>query len=250
MGEFLPLLVILAFLYIIFNIRVPCSFLIRSVVIEKELRIREQMSIMGLIDSTLPLSWIIVYIVLFTIVAIVGTIILYYIIIFSCNVFPKSSGGYLFLLLELYGISLTTICYWLSAFFGKAKTACIIGPVILFITFFPYYSVCENHISASGKIAASLFPSVAFSLGLNHVLIFEDSGLGITSSTANRDIYNFRFLNSYWMLIADTIIYWILGWYFDKVWPKEYGKRYNPWFIFMPSYWCSDNEKVYIKYIL
>lgn len=42
------------------------------------------------------------------------------------------------------------------------------------------------------------------------------------------------------MLLVDFIIYLFLGWYFDKIVPKEYGIR-QPWyFLISPSYWFGS----------
>ena len=41
------------------------------------------------------------------------------------------------------------------------------------------------------------------------------------------------------LMFADIFIYFVLGWYFESIWPSEFG-THKPWyFIFLPSYWQS-----------
>lgn len=44
------------------------------------------------------------------------------------------------------------------------------------------------------------------------------------------------------MLFVDALIYLILGWYFDKVLPKEYGVRHKWYFLFTPGYWKGSSK--------
>jgi ATP-binding cassette subfamily A (ABC1) protein 3 len=45
------------------------------------------------------------------------------------------------------------------------------------------------------------------------------------------------------MMWLDTFLYCVIGLYFDKVLPREYGVRY-PWnFIFHKSFWCNKTAR-------
>jgi len=41
------------------------------------------------------------------------------------------------------------------------------------------------------------------------------------------------------MLIFDTVLYLVLAWYIEAVFPGQYGVPKPVYFFLMPSYWCS-----------
>lgn len=43
-------------------------------------------------------------------------------------------------------------------------------------------------------------------------------GLGITADTAGIELVNYTFSSMLWMLFADTVILFVLGWYAYEVW--------------------------------
>jgi len=45
------------------------------------------------------------------------------------------------------------------------------------------------------------------------------------------------------MLAIDTGLYFLLGWYFNKVFPNEFGVQLKPWFLCTPRYWCGASGK-------
>lgn len=44
------------------------------------------------------------------------------------------------------------------------------------------------------------------------------------------------------MLFVDIVIYSFLGWYFDKVAPREFGRPLPFYFILTKSYWCGQKK--------
>lgn len=44
------------------------------------------------------------------------------------------------------------------------------------------------------------------------------------------------------MMFVDIIIYSILGWYFNNVAPREFGRPLPFYFLFTKSYWFGQNK--------
>ena len=75
--------------------------------------------------------------------------------------------------------------------------------------------------------------------------VYETSGVGLTSATANADYNNFTFNEGLWLLFAGNILFLLIGLYFEEVLPKEYGTRRHPCFMFLPSTYrgcCSSSD--------
>jgi hypothetical protein len=98
-ATFLGLLYTLVFMW-------PVSRIVKQVVEEKELRIRESMKIMGLSDSVLWTTWLVLYLIIFFISAII------IIIITSSNMYQFSNKGYAFVVASLpCKLSLTALFF-------------------------------------------------------------------------------------------------------------------------------------------
>ena len=221
----LPLLLLITFL-------APTSSLIRGVVLEKENRIREGMQMMGLKTSALYSSWFWTYAVIFFVVALAISAIT------KASFFSHSDFFALFILFFAFGISTTAFCFMVAVFFSRAKTGATVGVLLYFGAFFPFYAVQGPTHSASEKTSASLMSPTAFAQAVVTLSDFEDRGQGIQfGKTANLEFRNYSFSLGLGMIIIDTLIYLLLAWYFDKVWPREYGVRSPFYFMCTPTYW-------------
>jgi hypothetical protein len=119
--------------FFVITLLYPVSRLIRGLVMEKETRIREAMRMMGLADSALIGSWVTTYVLLFAFLAAAITVLT------KRNVFNASNGGAVFIFFFLYGLSAISYAYLVSVFFNRAKAAGIIGILLFFAGYFPYY---------------------------------------------------------------------------------------------------------------
>ena len=79
----------------------PAAFLLRSIVTEKETRIREGMLMMGLDLRALYLSWWLVYAVVYSIIALFAAVI-------GLRLFPHCGFALQFFFWLLFGISTTS----------------------------------------------------------------------------------------------------------------------------------------------
>lgn len=138
----------LSFLY-------PVSRIIRSLVLEKECRIKEGklrapcsdfslfcvltfllsgMKMMGLSDTVYNSSWAITTLLQMTLVSILITLIT------ATSVFEYSNKFLVFLYFEAFSLAVINLCFLLSSFFSRSKSASLLGPMIFFGAFFPYYA--------------------------------------------------------------------------------------------------------------
>ncbi|RLO05264.1 hypothetical protein DYB28_013633, partial [Aphanomyces astaci] len=91
--------------------------------------------------------------------------------------------------------------------------------------------------AAKSKAIACLFAPAALTFGVKSLAESEASGIGITSANAGSDINNFKFTTAILFLVVDVVMYTLLGLYFERVVPKDYGVTETWYFAVTPSYW-------------
>jgi hypothetical protein len=144
-GYLLGLAIAMAFLY-------PTSRLIKSIVEEKETRMRETLYILGVKPWANWWSWLITSVFVFLVIGILVTYTL------STNVLKFSSVMYLFLWIGLFSTASIGFCFTIAAFFSKAKLASIVGPMALFAT------LLREFVSAGMSNLTAPFPHPVHSL--------------------------------------------------------------------------------------
>lgn len=223
-GFLLGLTMAMAFLY-------PVSRLIKSLVEEKELRLKETLFILGVRPWAHWWSWLVTSLVIFFFIAVVSTLVLH------INVLKYSSLGYLFVWIFFFATSCIGFSFTVASLFSRAKLAAMVGPELLFATILPkfiFFASSSNQ-AVLGKQLASLLPATAFCFGADIVANYEYAQQGIQSWNASQGDYSFNTSISF--LFFDTFLYLFLGWYLDQVLPRKYGAPLPFYFLFLPSYW-------------
>eukprot|EP01138_Halocafeteria_seosinensis_P013541 gb/GECG01013830.1/.p1 GENE.gb/GECG01013830.1/~~gb/GECG01013830.1/.p1 ORF type:complete len:1624 (+),score=205.04 gb/GECG01013830.1/:1-4872(+) len=228
-------------LFLLISFLPPTSSLIRGLVLEKEHKIREGMQMMGLSTSALYSSWFITYLLIYFVIAILISLVS------SATFFSHSNFSAVLLLFLLFGASTTAFCFMISVFFSRAKTASTIGVLLYFGGYFPFFAVEGVDHGVGEKTAASLLSPAAFALSIGVLSEFEDRGQGVRfGETANLEFRNYSYSIGVAMMFVDMLIYLLIAWYFDAVWPKEFGVRRPPHFFLTPDYWrevCGCQRK-------
>ncbi|KAJ1435103.1 hypothetical protein B484DRAFT_417255, partial [Ochromonadaceae sp. CCMP2298] len=225
----------MAFLY-------PVSRMIRALVLDKETRIREAMMMMGLSDAVYNLSWLITLSTQMTLVALLITLVT------STSVFEYSDKFYVFLYFQAFGLAVINMCFLLSTLFSRSKAASLLGPLIFFGSFFPYYAVSDPQFDAGTKTATCILAPACFALGAEVFAAYEGGQVGIQTSNTFIQTSNFSYALCVGMLLFDAVLYGVLAWYLDKVLPSEWGTALPYWFPLAPSYWLGpDAENCTIK---
>ena len=214
---------LLAFLY-------PVAQLISALVTEKELRMREYMKITGISESQVILSWYVTYSAYFFVLSILITIM-------SISLFPGTTrkGGLVlvWLLFLLFGLCTLAFCFLISSLFAKSRTASIAGTVLFFAMFFVYFAITSEE-GTYKPPALMLFPQTAFGLIIKSIASLEADASGLGFDNINTPVDGFVPSLGYSMLTLDFILYTMLGWYLNEVWPwgREFGKPRHPLFMF------------------
>ncbi|XP_067909210.1 ATP-binding cassette sub-family A member 13-like [Heterodontus francisci] len=231
-GFFFPLLMMLAWL-------ISVASMVRKLVFEKELRLEEYTKMLGVKPMVHFLVWF-----LDTFLALVVSSAFITIILKASQILPNSNGFIVFLYLLDFGVSVTAMSYLIATFFSHANTAALSACLLYIITFFPYMVLVaiQNQLNFSSQILICLLCPTAFSQGTYIITLFEGDGSGIQWNNmyeATGDGDNVSFAWICWMMIIDSVIYLILGWYLQNVFPGKYGTR-RPWYFpFTGLYWIN-----------
>ena len=216
----------------------PLSRLVKSVVEEKELRMREVMKIMGLRDWAHQLGWFLSAFFLFFWIAISFTYIT------SKSFLLKSDSFLLFLFFFLLCMSEINFAFFVSVFFSNSKLASIVAPVALFGALMPRYAFTQTNSNEQvvAKVFASLLSPTAFSFGADIIANLEYTGVGLQFSNISDGDFNFALV--LFMMWLDFYIYGFLAWYLDQVLPQEYGTPKSLFFFLHYNYWCPGRGEV------
>ncbi|XP_035527331.1 retinal-specific phospholipid-transporting ATPase ABCA4-like isoform X2 [Morone saxatilis] len=227
-----PLFMVLAWIYSV-------SMTVKSIVLEKELRLKETLKAMGVDNGVIWYTCFIDSFIMMT-----ASTALLTSIIMGGKVLNYSNPILVFLFLLTFTVTTIMQCFLMSVFFNKANLAAACSGIIYFTLYLPHV-LCfawQDRITTNMKLAVSLLSPVAFGFGTEYLSRYEEQGLGlqwdnIQTSPLEKD--TFSFLTSIFMMVFDAFLYAILAWYLDNVFPGQYGIGRPFYFPFQPSYWQS-----------
>ncbi|KAK2865907.1 hypothetical protein Q7C36_001963 [Tachysurus vachellii] len=235
MSRSMPLFMTLAWMYSV-------AIIIKGIVYEKEARLKETMRIMGLDNGILWLSWFISSLIPLLISAALLVLILK-----MGNLLPYSDPGVVYLFLVSFAIVTIMQCFLISTLFSRANLAAACGGIIYFTLYLPYV-LCvawQDYVGFGAKVVVSLLSPVAFGFGCEYFALFEEQGTGIQwdnllSSPMQEDNYNLT--TSISLMLIDAVLYGIMTWYIEAVFPGQYGIP-RPWYFpLTKSYWCGEKH--------
>lgn len=223
-------------LAIVMSTMYPMSRLTKSVVEEKELKMREVMKIMGLREWVHQISWFLSAFVLFFWIALSCTFIT------QSSFLVHSNGAILFAYFFLFCMSEINFAFFVSVFFSNSKLAAIVAPVVLFAGILPRFAFLNTNGNelVAGKTLACLLSPTAFAFGADIIASYEYSGVGVQFSNVNDGLFSFNTV--LFMMWADFFIYGFLAWYLDQVLPHEYGTAQHPLFFLNFRFWCPRSR--------
>ncbi|OPJ77309.1 retinal-specific ATP-binding cassette transporter isoform D [Patagioenas fasciata monilis] len=200
-----PIFMVLAWIYSV-------SMTVKSIVLEKEMRLKEAMKNRGVTNGVIWCTW---FLDSFGMMA-VSTFLLT--VLIMCGQVLHYSNPLLFFLFLLTFTTATIMqCFLFSTFFSKANLAAACSGVIYFTLYLPHI-VCfawQDRMTINLKILASLLSQVAFGFGTEYL---------------SR------------MMLFDAFLYGILSWYLDNVFPGDYGLP-QPWYFpVQESYWLGSRN--------
>ncbi|XP_037670546.1 ATP-binding cassette sub-family A member 3 isoform X2 [Choloepus didactylus] len=234
----LPLLLMLSFTYTSLTI-------IRAVVQEKERKLKEYMCMMGLSGWLHWSAWFLLFSLLLLVVVASMTLLLCVKVKENVAVLSSSDPSLVLVFLLCFALSSVSFSFMVSTFFSKANMAAAIGGFLYFFTYIPYFFIAPhyNWMTLSQKLFSCLLSNVAMAMGAQLIGKFEAKGTGIQwqelLSPVNVDD-DFSFGQVLGMLLLDTVLYGLVTWYVEAVFPGQFGVP-QPWYFFvLPSYWCGN----------
>uniref|UniRef100_A0A3Q2Z6G7 P-type phospholipid transporter n=1 Tax=Hippocampus comes TaxID=109280 RepID=A0A3Q2Z6G7_HIPCM len=227
-----PIFMVLAWVYSV-------SMIVKSIVLEKELRLKETLKVMGVSNSVIWSTWFIdSFLVMGTSTALLTVIIM------GGRVLNYSNPLILFLFLLTFTTATIMQCFLLSVFFNQANLAAACCGIIYFALYLPHLFcfAWQDRITKDMKILVSLMSQVAFGFGTEYLSRYEEQGQGLqwdNIQTSPLEGDEFSFLTSICMMGLDTLLYAVLAWYLDNIFPGQYGIGRPFYFPFMPCYWLN-----------
>ncbi|CAK4190139.1 unnamed protein product [Aphanomyces euteiches] len=212
------------------------SSVLVALISEKETKARELMKILGVNDSAIVVSWYITYGLVFLVAAVLQAAVA------RAMLFKNSSIVLLFAFFLLFSWSVLSFGFMISAIFSKSRTGTYIG-ILLFFVMYLVTAAFGDTSTASSKQGASFLAPAAMTFGIQTLSTAEGNGVGITTGNLSDEINNFKFSTSLVMLVFDCVLYTLLGLYFERVVPKDYGVTEKWYFLVSPSYWRKKFAK-------
>ncbi|CAD8172616.1 unnamed protein product [Paramecium pentaurelia] len=197
-----------------------------AMIYEKEKKLREGMKMMGLNNTSFYLSWIIQYLLIYTIISIIATILL------SAIVFTHTDGFVLFLNYWLFCIVLIFQSMFISVFFTRALFGLIVA-IVWYLLMYMVISLVgsgQEIVPESSYWGASISSHAGMSFAFDVMVMFEAQGRGVSMSTISTKVENYAVNIALIMHILNIFFYLIMSIYLDLVFPNEWGKKLHPLF--------------------
>ncbi|KAL2515888.1 ABC transporter A family member 2 [Forsythia ovata] len=223
-------------------------FQIAALITEKELKLRQAMTIMGLYDTAYWLSWL-TWEGTITLLSSLFTVL--FGMMFQFDFFLHNSFAVVFLLFFLFQLNMTAFAFMLSAFISKSSSSTTVGYSIFIVGFmtqlvtafgFPY----SDNFSNTYRIVWSFFPPNLLAQGLqllsDATATPQDPGAswnGRTKCSPNDTECIITINEIYIWLLATSFVWFVLAIYFDNIIPNTSGVRKSVLYFLSPGYWTG-----------
>ncbi|TKR61982.1 hypothetical protein L596_026006 [Steinernema carpocapsae] len=217
-------------LFVLLSWMIPSALLVKNIVHEKEMRLKEMMRIMGLGDAIHWLAWAF-QAFMFNIFSIAFIALL----LKFGKILPDTDLTILFVILILFALSCICQCILISTFFTRTNIAAVFTAMFFFLAFFPFQLSVKSvftHITL-------LFPQTA--VGYGFLMLSQADTLG-EATWATMDLiylqeYNVRFGTVLASFGITSFLYYLMAWYISAVFPGTYGVGQRWYFFVTKRYW-------------
>ncbi|XP_075973502.1 ATP binding cassette subfamily A member 3 [Anticarsia gemmatalis] len=245
--RFISMIIMLCFAYSFVNT-------VRVVTSEKELQLKETMTIMGLPSWLHWLAWFIKQFSFLTI-SVILIVILFKIPFNKTEVGDRYSvltftpWSVLLFFMMLFVIASLAFSFMVSVFFSRANTAASFMGLAWFSTYsvFMLTQVLYEDISLTTKLLLSLISNTAMGYAFQMIVMCEGTSRGLQWDEFFSPIsYHDQLQPGHivLMLILDSILYLLIAMYVEKIRPGLYGVPLPWYFPFTKSFWRPNKSKV------
>ncbi|XP_059547910.1 phospholipid-transporting ATPase ABCA3-like [Myotis daubentonii] len=244
------------YFYVLFSVFAPLVILfvfivnyltiLQSVVWEKENRLKEYQLMIGLSNWMLWAAYFFTFLMLYLVIIFL-TCLLFFVKMKPLPIIQYSDPSLVFVFLLCFAIATIFFSFMVSTFFSKAHFAIPIGGFIYLISYFPAPRISSSYaqMTLMKKLAFSLSSNVVMALGTKYLVRAETDKIGIKWSNifSPNTVENFVFAYILGIFLLDAVLYGLVAWYIEAVFPGEYGVP-KPWnFFLLPSYWFGEKPK-------
>ncbi|KAM5203989.1 ATP-binding cassette sub-family A member 13 isoform 2-T2 [Hipposideros larvatus] len=228
-GFFFPLIMMLTWM-------VSVASMVRKLVYEREIQIEEYLRMMGVHPAAHFLAWFLENVAVVTISSAALAVVLN-----ASGIFAYSNPFVVFLFLLDFGVSVVMLSYFLSAFFRQANTAALCTCLVYMISFLPYIIllVLHNQLSVTIQTLLCLLSTTAFGQGVFFITFLEGQEAGVQwgNMYESPEHVGMAFGWICWVMLFDSGLYFLCGWYLSNLIPGAFGLR-KPWYFpVTASYW-------------
>ncbi|KAM9967074.1 hypothetical protein ACTFIR_007311 [Dictyostelium discoideum] len=211
--------------------------LVTELVVEKETKIREGMSIMGLNQYCYFISWIIT-----SLVTALPIDLIIIVILKGSQVIHSTSWILVIVTLILYLLTLQLLAFIFSMFFDKSKFAGLLTFLTILLInicgiFIGEYEIINIHIKL---LLCCIFSPIGIACSF-YIMSIRDIPDTISTINLNQVVSEQQIIGTF---VFNIIFYTFLIWYLDKIVKTEYGTK-EPWyFLFTKRYWTVGAGKI------
>eukprot|EP00898_Chlorokybus_atmophyticus_P008393 jgi/Chlat1/8555/Chrsp82S07951 len=219
---------------------------------EKESLIKDCMLAMGLKESVFWLAWFTTYAGMSAMTSAILAVTTHFL-----GLFTNSSTLALFLVFFPYCLSVVTLSFAMSTVFSRARVAGRVGGIVGFLASLVIVPLTLSNASAVSYAFLALFSPIGLAIAMDVVTQAEASGSGIhfnnfwASSPENLSGVG-RYPLSLGAVVLffclDAILYAMLAWYLDNVFPhpQRGPSQKDLFFCFRRAFWFPKRPKYYL----
>ncbi|WCJ35971.1 ABC transporter A family member 2 [Euphorbia peplus] len=224
-----------------------------SLVVEKELKLRQALSMTGLYESAYWLSWIIWD----GILALISSLLLVLFgMMFQFDFFKKNNFAVVFLLFYLFQLNMSGFAFLLSTFISKSSSATTVGFSVFIVGFFtqlvtlfgfPYGLDTAKAMRTIWSFFSPNLLAVSVNLLAQATSTPEDSGISWSgrkkcqadSERSAVEDCRISINDVYLWLLATYFLWCVLAIYLDNIIPNANGVRKSMFYFLNPGYWTG-----------
>ena len=226
---------------------VMCPLIVKRICDEKETKAKEMLKMMGLSDWVFWGSHFISYYTIMIFQSSVFAVILCFGFLGDA-ILANTNFFIVFVLFLIYSAQTVLFCMTITTVFNRPVVGVIVTVIVWICTYAIPFGIWNPSLNPSMNVIAtnkyrlltSFLPNGGLSWALSIIGQFEDMN---QSASLIRQSYLYGDLTLglvMFVMLLSCLLYGLLIWYLDNVWPFQFGVPKSPLYLFQPSYWCPN----------